>query len=301
MADLKKVSGNPGDYRIKLSFGFPGKVLWEEFIDAFRPLPENEDSKGEAKSETESQLISQSWAQKHLAFLIENTEAQANPDPKKKDPVLQISRKYSLVTPKSAFIVLQDLSEYVKHQIKPPKSLPVILREYLALKKTLEQKKEWILEEKMKSLVHMWIRKFNSIESSGGSALDTTMKNNLLHFSLPDGPSEKWNDPFWTAVAETDFLFEPEVSKRSWHEAFHSEDEIRPWRMQRVESGRKPVSYSEGTKGNLRKVIPVPTEPADYNYLGMLIGPRGLTKKQLESETGARLNFLGTNFKFSIN
>jgi far upstream element-binding protein len=50
---------------------------------------------------------------------------------------------------------------------------------------------------------------------------------------------------------------------------------------------------SSGAPGRKRKKIYVPQEPADFNYLGLLIGPRGATQKRICSESGARIVIRG--------
>jgi len=56
---------------------------------------------------------------------------------------------------------------------------------------------------------------------------------------------------------------------------------------------KPPADYhSSSTKRSKKIYIPMKNYP-DYNFIGLIIGPRGLTQKQMEKETGAKIAIRG--------
>jgi splicing factor 1 len=56
---------------------------------------------------------------------------------------------------------------------------------------------------------------------------------------------------------------------------------------------KPPYDYRpEQAKKTMKIYIPVQKYP-DYNFIGLIIGPRGMTQKQLEKESGARILIRG--------
>jgi splicing factor 1 len=57
---------------------------------------------------------------------------------------------------------------------------------------------------------------------------------------------------------------------------------------------RSPSDWSKGqtTKKQRKLYIPVDKYP-NYNFIGLIIGPRGITQKKLEKETGAKISIRG--------
>ncbi len=60
--------------------------------------------------------ISRIWAQKKLEYLTEEAE-------KNKEQIVALGKEYSLVTDYTSLIVLENLSDYLKYEITPPKEL----------------------------------------------------------------------------------------------------------------------------------------------------------------------------------
>ena len=65
-------------------------------------------------------------------------------------------------------------------------------------------------------------------------------------------------------------------------------------RAQRMNPGfRPPPDYRPISVKKIRK-IPIPIEKfPDYNFIGLIIGPRGLTQKSMERESGAKIAIRG--------
>jgi len=103
-----------------------------------------------SKSEAaEGRLLRLFWAQKKIDDLLVFQE-------KNRDELLDLGRKFGLVTPATSLIVLDSLSQYVEHEIVPPESLPEMRKEYW---KIIEQKKKdaWKnQQDKLERIVQLW-------------------------------------------------------------------------------------------------------------------------------------------------
>lgn len=56
---------------------------------------------------------------------------------------------------------------------------------------------------------------------------------------------------------------------------------------------RPPADYEPGSQKKTRKIfIPIEKHP-EYNFIGLIIGPRGNTQKRMERETGAKISIRG--------
>lgn len=292
---------------IVLKFGTPGKVLWEEkiFLDGRENVKseENVNDKDVENRNINSRLVSQLWAQKKLAELLEADDAENQRE------VLTVSRAYSMVTPKTSFIVLQDLAEYVKHEIQPPDTLPLILTSYKQLMALKNKSHVSILEAKMDSLTLLWLRRIDDLNASPSSSRPSDI---LLHFAHPGSSEEKFNEPFWQAAnSEWHALARATTSpkKRNWISAFAVEDKFGLGHVSEKLSKESRLEalahHLAGVTDSVALDVPITTGldedefvaevpiPTDKNNIGLLIGPRGLTKKKLEAETGATFSVEG--------
>ena len=77
-------------------------------------------------------------------------------------------------------------------------------------------------------------------------------------------------------------------------EALLSERQALIMRAQRLNPGfRPPLDYRPMAIRKSRK-IPIPIEKfPEYNFIGIIIGPRGITQKQMERDTGAKIAIRG--------
>lgn len=58
-------------------------------------------------------------------------------------------------------------------------------------------------------------------------------------------------------------------------------------------SYRPPIDYRPFSTKKIRKIyVPVKEYP-DYNFIGLILGPRGITQRQMEQETGAKISLRG--------
>lgn len=58
-------------------------------------------------------------------------------------------------------------------------------------------------------------------------------------------------------------------------------------------SYRAPLDYRPFSTKKIRKIyVPVKEYP-DYNFIGLILGPRGITQRQMEQETGAKISLRG--------
>ena len=94
-------------------------------------------------------LLRRAWAQKKLddlmIFPARNRDAIAN-----------LGKSYALVTPATSLIVLERLSQYVQHGIRPPASLPGMANKYDVAMRRLAQVKRKREASKLAHVLALW-------------------------------------------------------------------------------------------------------------------------------------------------
>ena len=76
-----------------------------------------------------------------------------------KDQIIEIARRFGIVTENTSFLVLETLEQYLEYQILPPTSLPKIREQYLELitsKKIQKQQKD---HEQFLQTLDLWNRR----------------------------------------------------------------------------------------------------------------------------------------------
>jgi len=113
-----------------------------------------------ASDAADGDLLARYWAQKKLAGMV------AFPR-KNQQAMVELGKRYGLVTPGTSLIVLERLDQYVEHEIPPPRSLPEMRNQYLrimdermAMKKKEEKGKLEHVLELWKTRVGWWKTKF---------------------------------------------------------------------------------------------------------------------------------------------
>ncbi|MCP4137806.1 MAG: DUF2135 domain-containing protein [bacterium] len=132
---------------ITLHFGIGGKVKYSQmiYLDA-------------AKHLSKSGLVKRIWAQKKVAHLDMQFK-------KNKESIIELGKKFSIVTRNTSLIVLDRLEDYVENRIVPPEEMQ---KEYFAIieNKKMEKNKEERdhIEQvitKFKTLQEWWNTKFS--------------------------------------------------------------------------------------------------------------------------------------------
>jgi tetratricopeptide (TPR) repeat protein len=122
---------------VVLSYGVAGLTLQRVKYDV------------SAKNAVRGDLLARFWAQKKLyeivAFPRRNRQA-----------MLELGKRYGLVTPGTSLIVLERLDQYVEHEIPPPRSLPEMRNQYLRImdERMVMQKKEE--KSKLDHVLSLW-------------------------------------------------------------------------------------------------------------------------------------------------
>jgi hypothetical protein len=87
-----------------LNFGFGNTVMYSKRIMIY------------ADNTGETVLVSRLWAEKKIEELNLNAE-------KNKDEILLTGKEFSIVTPNTSFLILENLSDYLQYNIVPPKDM----------------------------------------------------------------------------------------------------------------------------------------------------------------------------------
>jgi hypothetical protein len=122
---------------VTLNYGFAGKA------SVSNPL------KLAIRDAVHGNLLRKLWAQKKLADLMVFQE-------KNKKEILELGKKYGLVTPYTSLIVLDSLAQYIEHRIAPPQSLPKMRIEYMKAIDTVEAQARKVEKDKLSAVRRMW-------------------------------------------------------------------------------------------------------------------------------------------------
>jgi hypothetical protein len=95
---------------------------------------------------------------KNLIEKLEFVQLEQKSDEIEKE-LLRLSKKYSIVTSVSSFIVLETLEKYLEHQIEPPDSLPKMKESYLAQLAKRQEKARIESLDKITQMVNVWEKK----------------------------------------------------------------------------------------------------------------------------------------------
>jgi len=98
---------------------------------------------------SEGHVLGIVWAQRKIQELMIYQE-------KNRDELRETGQKFGLVTPGTSLIVLDNLAQYVEHEIVPPESLPELRKEYWNI---IEQKKkdDWkSRQDKLERILQLW-------------------------------------------------------------------------------------------------------------------------------------------------
>lgn len=99
-------------------------------------------------------LIPRMWAQRKIDELTLFPEETEN-----EKVILELGRQFSIVTPSTSIIVLEELEQYVKHDIEPPAALQSIRTKWLAIKQERANEQKSKEEEKIISILSLWNRR----------------------------------------------------------------------------------------------------------------------------------------------
>jgi len=123
-----------------------------EYSDGHRSPP----VKLSKKTATEGALLASVWAAQRVTQLGVRADANA-------DELLALGRRFGIVSPVTSLIVLENIDQYVRHDIEPPASLPEWRRQWAdrkaAVAKEVQQKKTGKLDRVLalwKERVRWW-------------------------------------------------------------------------------------------------------------------------------------------------
>eukprot|EP01080_Neovahlkampfia_damariscottae_P001486 gene1486-12103_t len=125
------------DTKITLNYGVGNKVLKSTTLEL------------KSKNARKSKILSILWAKSCIDELSVFSEEN-------KDQLLEIGRKYSLVTPNTSLLVLESLDQFLKHKIVPPKSRKQLHDDYIARIEKDEKTEISNSKSKLEKVEVMW-------------------------------------------------------------------------------------------------------------------------------------------------
>lgn len=101
------------------------------------------------KTATDGALLASVWAAKRVNQLAVRAEAN-------EDELLTLSRRFGIVSPATSLIVLENLDQYVRHDIEPPASLPDLRRQWNDQKAALAKQEQQKHASKLDRILALW-------------------------------------------------------------------------------------------------------------------------------------------------
>ncbi|MBM4028240.1 MAG: hypothetical protein FJ280_23030, partial [Planctomycetes bacterium] len=101
------------------------------------------------KAAADGALLAGIWAAQRVNQLAVRAETN-------EDELLALGRRFGIVSPATSLLVLENLDQYVRHDVEPPASLPDLRRQWRDRKATLAQEKEQKRAGKLDRVLAMW-------------------------------------------------------------------------------------------------------------------------------------------------
>ncbi len=98
---------------------------------------------------SEQSLIARIWAQQEAQQLEINAAANAN-------KLLQLGRKYNIVTASTSLLVLESLDQYLRYDVEPPATLPAIRSQWQKNRRQTATDEQARLHQKIETVVGWW-------------------------------------------------------------------------------------------------------------------------------------------------
>lgn len=152
---------------VTLNFGYGSKITHSQSFQLT------------AQGAAFTSLVPRMWAQRKIDELTLFPEETEN-----EKVILELGRQFSIVTPSTSIIVLEELEQYVKHDIEPPVALQAIRAKWLAIKQERANEQKAKEEEKIVSVLSLWNRR--TAWWNEDKASSEAQERNHLHY-LPFG------------------------------------------------------------------------------------------------------------------
>jgi Ca-activated chloride channel homolog len=125
-----------------LNYGAKGRILHSESFEIKASLAEQGD------------LLARFWAQKKVMQLAMFPK-------RNQQKLVELGKRYGLVTPGTSLIVLERLEQYVEHEIAPPKTLPEMRNEYMRTMDARMANKKQEDKSKLEAIIALWQKRID--------------------------------------------------------------------------------------------------------------------------------------------
>ncbi|KAH3760613.1 YfaP family protein [Pelomyxa schiedti] len=140
-------------------------------------------------TEHQDTLVSRFWALQKLEYLKEQPPSEAV-----RQQMIHLAKDFHIVTPNSSLLVLENLEQYLEHEIEPPSSFTHLRDQYLLQIPMHKVRKERNLQEKLNNNICMWKRRCDWWDAL--FSCDKSKQPLILHFLRVDcDQSDKWGSP----------------------------------------------------------------------------------------------------------
>jgi hypothetical protein len=114
-------------------------------------------------------IIPKLWAKQKLASLSAFPKLFAN-------EMKELALDWKIVTANTSLIVLEEVSQYLKHDITPPETLDYVYKAYMVLKKDKQRSAEQEKQDKIRSVLSKWNERKQWHKTDFKSAIDQKRK-----------------------------------------------------------------------------------------------------------------------------
>jgi hypothetical protein len=127
---------------IQLNYGYGTRITHQTQFELF------------TNTDLSTGLVTRFWAQRYIDELKLFPEIPGNDE-----KILEIGRKFSVVTPNTSLIVLEKLDQYLQYEIEPPQSLTVIHQQWQTIMNERRKQSHQKKEEKISDVLSLWKRR----------------------------------------------------------------------------------------------------------------------------------------------
>ncbi|KAH3765894.1 Branchpoint-bridging protein [Pelomyxa schiedti] len=238
-------------------------------------------------------IISRQWALLRLEHMRDlNAETSS---------IVEFCQQYCICGPECSFIVLFTLEQYLSHQVTPHPSQVTMHAEYMRensiRKKEREISQYRIAQRSLRAAEVLWR---NFCMWASGTVEERSIPSQFAHF-METGLGSAEAQVVTTGYQEC--VTEPQDKSRKKLKV--ESNDLEKWKIPPCISNwknrkgytiplDKRLALSPPEPEKLALKIPIPdAQFPDYNFIGLLIGPRGKTQKRIESESGAKISIRG--------
>jgi tetratricopeptide (TPR) repeat protein len=196
--------------KVTLKYGKGGVAVEETVISLAVKLPQQDDTvmQDVESDDTNAHFIGKYWANVKIKHLGE----EKNKD-ELKDQFVALGRRFGIVSEYTSYLILENLEEYVKYEIEPPRSLHTVWQQYQDIMMARKLRADKQQDNKLTTVESLWNRKVKWWQNEH---IKSKTDGLVLHFlPLDVEAKDSFNNPYWqdSKTRPLDLSVEQELSE----------------------------------------------------------------------------------------